>query len=447
MNTRATAAQILTAVIRDQHSLNDLLQQKIPLTLADRDRGLIKAYCFGVLRWYFRLKIIADLLVYKPIKSREQDIACLLLIGLYQLIYLNTPPHAAVSETVNAAQILKKPWAKGLLNQALHQFIQRREFFLQTADAAETGKFSHPQWMIERWIAHFGEAMTIALLQANNAAPLLSCAIQRPEQRSEILRELKTAGMRVEDGVFLKTAIAVSGGSPARTDAFRTGKISIQDEASQAIPLLLDVHPGDRVLDLCAAPGGKTLQMVRAAASKGFIVATDLHSHRVDAMQAQFNRLKLSNIRIMQLDATRPLPFATTFNRILVDAPCSGTGTLARHPEIRWRLQPRQFEQFHPLQIAILCNAAAHLAPGGRLVYSTCSLEGEENEQVVSEALARISGVHLAAKSEVGRALQEHLASDVQLSDLLDAAGEFRTIPGKQHTDGFFAAVLVRERE
>jgi 16S rRNA (cytosine967-C5)-methyltransferase len=150
---------------------------------------------------------------------------------------------------------------------------------------------------------------------------------------------------------------------------------------------------------------------------------------------------------MIQLDATQPLPFAMNFDRILVDAPCSGTGTLARHPEIRWRLRPKQLHEFHQLQVEILSNAAARLAPGGKLVYSTCSLEFEENEQVVAEGLRRVSELRLAAKPEIGPAFWQRLAPNVQLSDLLDAVGQFRTMPGRNRTDGFFAAVLERDRE
>jgi 16S rRNA (cytosine967-C5)-methyltransferase len=242
----------------------------------------------------------------------------------------------------------------------------------------------------------------------------------------------------------LRSAFAVSGGSPARTAAFLAGQISIQDEASQAVSLLLDVHEGDRVLDLCAAPGGKTATLARAAGARGSVVAADLHPHRLRAMREQLKRIKLARVALVNVDATKPLPFRSGFDRILVDAPCSGTGTLSRHPEIRWRLRPEQLPELHQLQVAILCRALEGLAPGGRLVYSTCSLEPDENEEVVAEALRENESIKHVAGPTVSATLEKYLAPGVQPSELIDASGQFRTLPGEQATDGFFAAVLER---
>src|SRR6202040_3515776 len=175
------------------------------------------------------------------------------------------------------------------------------------------------------------------------------------------------SGLRVESGQLLTSAFVASGGSPARTDSFRQGAISIQDEASQIIPLLLGVKSGDTVLDLCAAPGGKTPPLIRAAGPTGLVVATDRHAHRLHAMRSQFQRLNLDGAQIVELDAADSLPFSRQFDRILVDAPCSGTGTLARHPEIRWRLCEGDLADLHERQAALLRNALAHVAPGGRV--------------------------------------------------------------------------------
>jgi 16S rRNA (cytosine967-C5)-methyltransferase len=418
------------------------------------DAALATELAMGVLRWRGFLDFLVQRSLKQPIARLDLPVALALRMGAYQLRFLQRiPARAAVNESVEMVKRSRKSSAATLVNAVLRRISSETAIAADQLVPASLPQLerlsilqSHPKWMIERWIAKFGEETTIALLRANNAAPRLSCAIHSTAQRSEILSELTTTGMNVEAGALLNTAIAVSGGSPARTEAFRTGKISIQDEASQAIALLLDIRAGDRVLDLCAAPGGKTTQLARAATSGGCIVAADLHGHRVRAMRAQFERLKLADIRLVQLDATHPLPFATSFDRILVDAPCSGTGTLARHPEIRWRLRPEQLQEFHRLQVEILYNAAAHLAPGGKLVYSTCSLESEENEEVIAEALRRVSGFRLAANPEIGQALRAHLASTVQLSDLLDTLGQFKTMPGRHRTDGFFAAVIVREQ-
>ena len=191
----------------------------------------------------------------------------------------------------------------------------------------------------------------------------------------------------MKPGLLLRDAWTLHGGNPGASEAMRRGWIAIQDEASQAVAHLVSVAPGNTVLDLCAAPGGKTLLLSLAAGPQGHVIAADLHAHRVRAMAERFERAGVRNVESIALDGTQPLPFERQFDRILVDAPCSGTGTLARHPEIRWRLRAEDLADLHARQVGLLSNALPALAPGGRLVYSTCSLEPEENELVVSEAL------------------------------------------------------------
>jgi len=303
---------------------------------------------------------------------------------------------------------------------------------------------SHPTWIVERWLARFGEARTTALLEANNRSPLLSCTLHNEGARDDVFRGLEKAGLRVTPGRLLKNAFAVAGGSVARTPEFLSGAISIQDEASQAVPLLLGVRPGYRVLDLCAAPGGKTHVLARAAGPGGSVVAADRHAHRLRAMQSQLGRLGLRGVHLVELDATGELPFRGTFNRILVDAPCSGTGTLERHPEIRWRLRPEQLAEFHALQVRMLRMALRYLAGRGWLVYSTCSIEPEENEDVVAEVLCEFPQMQRVLASEAAKVIAPHLAPGVSASDLFDENGQFRTFPGAGQTDGFFAAILQK---
>jgi 16S rRNA (cytosine967-C5)-methyltransferase len=196
---------------------------------------------------------------------------------------------------------------------------------------------------------------------------------------------------------------------------------------------------------LCAAPGGKTPTLARNAGKNGLIVASDRHAHRLRAMREQFKRLRLSDVRLVELDAATNLPFGIEFDRILVDAPCSGTGTLARHPEIRWRLKPEQLRELHDLQLRLLTSALNQLTPGGRLVYSTCSLEPEGNEDVVDEALRKSQGVRRVAAVEAARSLSTHLAPGVEAIKLFDDLGQFHTTPGEYQTDGFFAALLEKK--
>jgi 16S rRNA (cytosine967-C5)-methyltransferase len=432
---------------------SEVLHTELGPSIKPEDAALATELTMGVLRWRGLLDFLLERQLKKPVARLDLAVAIALRIGLYQLRFLERiPARAAVNESVDLVKHARKASAASLVNAVLRRLAAEAEapatrFLPPDLPAAERLAIlhSHPRWMVERWLARFGQARTTALLEANNRAPRLSCALHDPSGRGPVLAELAKGGMATDEGRLLRSAFAVSGGSPARTAAFLAGQISIQDEASQAVSLLLDVHEGDRVLDLCAAPGGKTATLARAAGAKGTVAAADLHPHRLRAMREQLKRIKLARVTLVNLDATKPLPFRSGFDRILVDAPCSGTGTLARHPEIRWRLRPEQLPELYQLQVAILCRALEGLAPGGRLVYSTCSLEPEENEEVVAEALRENQSIKRVAGSTVSATLAKYLAPGIQPPDLVDTSGQFRTLPGAQATDGFFAAVLERQ--
>ncbi|HKN60256.1 MAG TPA: 16S rRNA (cytosine(967)-C(5))-methyltransferase RsmB, partial [Candidatus Acidoferrales bacterium] len=390
---RTIAFDALRRVEAEGAYASDILHTELGAGVKPEDAALSTEITLGVLRWRRLLDFLLERLLKKSVAKLDLPVALALRLGLYQLRFLQRiPARAAVNESVELVKRARKASAATLVNAVLRRAATEakdpaEEFVPPSIPATERIAIlhSHPTWLVERWLAQFGEPRTIALLEANNRAPRLTCSVHDATHRDEVLDELAKSGLRVEPGQLLKTAFAVSGGSPIRTAAFRRGAISIQDEASQAVPLLLAVQPGQRVLDLCAAPGGKTPPLVRAAGENGLVIAADRHAHRLRAMRAQFERLHLcatAPVQLVELDAQKPLPFLAKFDRILVDAPCSGTGTLARHPEIRWRLKPEQLAELHGLQVAILTSALATLAPGGRVVYSTCSLEPEENEDV-----------------------------------------------------------------
>lgn len=450
---RTIAYETLRRVEAEGAYASDVLHAELPPSVKAEDAALATEITLGVLRWRRLLDFLLDRSLKKPVAKLDLPVAIALRMGLYQLRHLDRiPPSAAVNESVELVKRARKSSAATLVNAVLRRAAKEsnqpiEKLLPQHISMAEKLAMlhSHPTWMVERWLARLGTANTEALLKANNRTPPLSCAINQADRRETITSSLEKAGLRVMPGQLLKGAIAVSGGSPARTDVFCQGWISIQDEASQIVPLLLDVRPGNRVLDVCAAPGGKTPTLARAAARTGFVVAADRHSHRLRAMRAHFERVGLRDVAIVELDATRPLPFGVEFDRILVDAPCSGTGTLARHPEIRWRLRPEQLAEFHALQSEMLTMAIAALARGGRLGYSTCSIEPEENDEVVARALASSGSVRRAATSEMVRTLEKHLVPDLKPKDLFDSIGQFKTLPGVQVCDGFFAATIEKE--
>jgi 16S rRNA (cytosine967-C5)-methyltransferase len=451
---------VLRRVEADGAYASDVLHAELGSRVTPENAALATEITFGVLRWRRLLDFLLDRQLKKPVAQLDLPVALALRMGLYQLRFLERiPPRAAVNESVELVKRARKSSAASLVNAVLRRasadqserpITTTREPFdqlipgnLPVSDRLGI-LHSHPTWLLERWLNNFGEASTVSLLEANNRAPHLSCAIHNPSRRDEVFAALKKAGLRIEPGLLLNSAFVASGCSPARTESFRQGAISIQDEASQAIPLLLGVESGEAVLDLCAAPGGKTPPLIRAAGQTGLVVATDRHAHRLRAMRNQFRRLSLGGVQIIELDATRDLPFGRQFDRILVDAPCSGTGTLARHPEIRWRLRPERLSEFHQLQVGILSSAIKQLAPGGRLVYSTCSMEPEENEKVVSEVLTCAPSIKSVARDEIARSLAPHLIPGVDPQSLFNEHGQFRTSPAAHRTDGFFAAVLEK---
>jgi 16S rRNA (cytosine967-C5)-methyltransferase len=449
---RRIAYDVLRRVESEGAYASDVLHEELCATVKPEDAGLATEITLGVLRWRRLLDFLLDRELKKPVAKLDLPVALALRMGLYQLRFLERiPARAAVNESVELVKRAKKTSATSLVNAVLRRAAEQTKEPVERAlpDGISQSErlgilHSHPTWLVERWIARWGEPLTVSLLEENNRVPRLSCALHEDERRAEVFRELEKAGFRVDPGRLLKSAFSVAGGSPARTEAFRKGHISIQDEASQAVPLLLNVQRGDSVLDLCAAPGGKTAPLVRAAGGEGMVVAADRQAHRLRAMRAQLDRLGLRDVRLVALDATKPLPLRREFKRILVDAPCTGTGTLARHPEIRWRLQPDHLRELRHLQSEMLAAGLAQLVHGGRLVYSTCSLEREENEEVVAEALRVMPSVQRAETRVAAQALAPHLAPGGNPAAFFDEVGHFRTWPPDHHTDGFFAAILEK---
>lgn len=447
---RKIAFDVLQRVETEGGYASDLLHGELGAKVKPADAALATELTFGVLRQRKLLDFMLERHLKTTVERLDLPVALALRLGVYQLRFLTRIPEpASVNESVEMVKKARKASAASLVNAVLRRIAEESKWPAENYLPPNVGAIerlailhSHPEWIVERWLGRLGEARTIALLEADNAAPRSSCTLSDPVRREQVFAALRQAGLRVEPGVLLREAFAVNGGSASRSAEFRAGRMSIQDEASQAIPLLLGVRPGDRVLEVCAAPGGKTPLLARAAESRGLVVAGDRHGHRLRAMRAQLERLELSNVRLVQLDATQNLPFGALFDRILLDAPCSGTGTLARHPEIRWRLRLEQLAELRALQVRMLRATLAQLAPGGRLVYSTCSIEPEENEDVIAEVLRATGGVRRVRAGEMSDTLVPYLVPEVSALALFDDAGQFHTLPGQQQTDGFFAAAL-----
>jgi 16S rRNA (cytosine967-C5)-methyltransferase len=446
---RKLAFDVLRRVESEGAFAADLLHAQLERRpeLKREDAALATELTLGVLRWQRLLDVLMESGAGRPVAQFDAEVRLALRLGLYQLRFLERiPVHAAVNESVELVRQARKASAVGLVNAVLRRASKQKTAPPLSAPKAGDSadalgvRFSHPTWLVARWMEHFGEKRAMELLAANNRAPHATAVLHGTEAGGEAARALRQAGIVAEPAKWLRAAWRLSGGNPAKSAAFRRGWISLQDEASQMVALLLDVRAGQSVLDLCAAPGGKTVTLARGAGRDSLVVAADLHLHRLRALRGNLKRAGLS-AHLVALEATAPLPLARHFDRILVDAPCSGTGTLARNPEIRWRLRPDDLLDLQLRQKAILRNALHLLAPGGRLVYATCSLEAEENEDVVRAALAERPDIRLASGAD---ALRPHLGDMARAGELFDAQGFFRTFPHVHGTDGFFAAVLER---
>jgi 16S rRNA (cytosine967-C5)-methyltransferase len=452
--SRTIAFDILLGVATQDAYADESLRAALDETVRSEDAGLATELTLGVLRWQRPLDFLIDRILTKKVKALDIEVRIALRLGVYQLYFLErVPAHAAVHESVELVKKARKRSAAPLVNAVLRKVAKQPipagapgERFASLLSgklpvAESLGiQYSHPTWLVERWLRAFGNERTRALLEANNRVPALSAYVLDAQRREEAMASLAKAGCMVKPGSLLRDAWTLHGGNPSASEAARHGWVAIQDEASQAVAHLVSVTAGNSVLDLCAAPGGKTMILSFAAGPQGHVIAADLHARRMRAMMERFQRAGVRNVESIVLDATKPLPFEHRFDRILVDAPCSGTGTLARHPEIRWRLRAEDLTDLHSRQVNLLRNALPALVPGGRLVYSTCSLEPEENELVVAEAQSGSVNEFrvVAPRGDLQRVLREDIAPE----SLVGADGFFRTFPPQNGTDGFFAGVI-----
>jgi len=362
------------------------------------DRALCHELVLGVLRWQLFLDKIVEHSSKRRIDSLDSAVRIALRLGLYQLRFLTRiPASAAVNESVSLVRVARLSSATAFVNAVLRRAIREAEYdpAAKVSDPLEriAVQTSHPVWLIERWAKSFGIEEAEAFAQANNVVPPTAFRVvtTRADQ-AEVLAKLREAGATLESSQVADDAWRVSGATSVLRELSAAGQIYLQDEASQLVARVLDVQAGERVLDLCAAPGGKTSLMADRAGDEAMLIAADRSATRMETVIGATRRQQLKSIQPLILDAAEQLPFnLRTFDKVLVDAPCSGTGTLRRNPEIRWRLSPADIGAFAKKQKQILSRAAEALKPGGRLVYSTCSVEPEENEDVVQETIARDS--------------------------------------------------------
>lgn len=420
---RILATQLNAAVVAGGRSLAQLDREGD--ALPERDRPLLKALVMESLRWHHRFDWQLARLLDRPLKRRDTELAALLRIGLTQLAVLRIPDHAAVSASVAATTGLGLERARGLVNAVLRRYLRERAEIEQAADADRIAASSHPEWLIAAIERDWPDAAA-SILAANNAPPPFWLRVNRRRiDRDAWVARLAAAGLTatvddsVPDGVLLAEACAV-----ADLPGFVEGEVSVQDAAAQRAARLLDLAPGQRVLDACAAPGGKTAHMLELCPGLGEVVAVERERTRLAQVRETLDRLGLE-ATLIEADAADTAQWfdGRPFDRILIDAPCSATGVIRRHPDIKLRRRPADVAELAAGQSRLLDALWPTLAPGGRLVYASCSLLRAENLAVLEAFAERRADAELPA---------------------FGSATHFQLLPGEANTDGFYYACVTR---
>ena len=425
LNLRSLAAQAVEQVLEQGQSLSNVLpplQQKV----SDKDKALLQELCFGVLRTLSQLDWLIGKLMSRPMTGKQRVVHYLIMVGIYQLLYTRIPPHAALAETVEGSVAIKRPQLKGLINGVLRQFQRQQEELLSEFSRSEI-RFLHPSWLLKRLQKAY-PAQWEAIVEANNQRPPMWLRVNRVHHpRDGWPALLEEAGMKgfthpaYPDAVRMETPVPVHA-----LPGFEEGWVTVQDASAQGCITFLDPKNGEQILDLCAAPGGKTTHILEAA-PEAQVLAVDVDEQRLSRVYDNLKRLGVK-ATVKQGDGRYPAQWCgeQQFDRILLDAPCSATGVIRRHPDIKWLRRDRDIAELAQLQSEILDAVWPHLKTGGTLVYATCSVLPEENSQQIKAFLLRTAD---AVLSETGSA---------------DLPGQ-QNLPGAEEGDGFFYAKLIKK--
>ena len=446
---RTAAYHALRAIAAGRADLPTALARSRQHLADDRDRALAAEIVAGTLRWQRSVDHLAAHFAQRPLAKLDPDILIVLRLSLYQLLHLDrVPASAVVDDAVDLARAARKPSATGFVNAVLRAtlrdkhrlpFPARPEDGDRAAALAYLGiTHSHPEWLVARWLDRHGFDATERWVRFDNETPTLTMRANRLRStREQLIASLEVDGIEGEPTRYAPDGVSITAGNPLRApmhDAAHEAFV-VQDEASQLVPLVVGARPGERVLDLCASPGGKTTAMAADMADQGRLVACDVRDRRIRLLRQTVAASGARAIDIVHLSSAGDLPFTPTFDRVLVDAPCSGLGTIRRDPDIRWKRTEAELPLLAERQLVLLARAAAVVKDGGRLVYATCSSEPEENEQVVDAFLATHPDFRLVdlRTEETGVA-----------APLFDQRGMLRTLPFEHGLEAFFAAALIR---
>ena len=413
-NPRTSAAKILHAVIYKGQSLS--------VALSDNQNPLVSDLCYGSLRWHEPISAVLDILLSKKIKSKDKDIECLIRVGLYQIIYQNTPDHAAVGETVNALKGLKKPWAKNLVNAVLRNFLRGQKKLEKEMLESEAAQYAFPDWLIDEIRTAWPDNWQEILSQSNHRAPMTLRVNRKTQSREEYLQKLNNTAIEAFTVADVVSAIQLK--TPQNVHdlpGFDDGEVSVQDGAAQRASLLLDCEDNMTVLDACAAPGGKTGHILESANNLE-VIAVDNSLTRMQRVIENLERLQFQATSIVD-DVLKVNSFAEDkmFDRILLDAPCSATGVIRRHPDIKVLRRQTDIDELSVLQSKMLDVLWGKLKSGGILLYATCSILPVENENQIDAFVKR--------------------HTDLMVMPLTFAQGHgWQVFPGEKDMDGFYYA-------
>ena len=449
---RTAAWRVVQAVLGGDDLPRALAAFRDPL--ADhRDRAMVTELAVGVFRWLAALDHVVLHAADRPRDRIDRDVLTVLRLGAYQLLYLDrVPPAAAVNESVRLVKQIGKSSAAGFVNAVLRRVAAVRQapgLPLPPGEAADretalaylSVTASHPRWLVERWLDRYGFPIAADWTRFNNTAPPLTLRANRLRvTRQALAQQLAGHGVQTEPTRFARDGLTVLGGNPYRTPLAGRGLFLAQDEASQLVAELVGARPGERILDACAAPGGKTSALAGAMGRRGMIVAGDLRPARLRLLRRTLASLDAATAGVVRLDLRCGIPFGPVFDRVLVDAPCSGLGVLRRDPEIRWRRHPADLRRFAAGQLSMVSHAAGAVRPGGHLVYATCSSEPDENENVVAAFLDAHPDFEPVRPEWTGPA-------PPGLGAVLDDRGRLSTTPFRHRLDAFFAVVLRRRAD
>ena len=428
-SSRQVAVAVLCDVLVGRRSLDASFQKHADQ--ASRDNALTRHLCFGVLRWYWRLDAVLGQLLHKPLRAKDQDLRIVLLLGLYQLMYTRVPPHAAVWETVSLASRLDKPWAKGLVNATLRRFQRDHQRCVARIDEDEVAHYSHPRWLLDAFKRSWPQTWREVVTQNNQQAPMTLRINRLKTTAQRYLQELEQQGYEAD--LFPHCPVGITLRSPAdplKLPGFADGLVSVQDGAAQLAAAELDLQPGHRVLDACAAPGGKTMHILESEPRLKQLVAIDRDPARLASLESSLGRIQRPASPLCA-DASDTAQWwdGIAFDRILLDAPCSATGVIRRHPDIKTLRRADDISRLARLQRVLLDAMWPLLAPNGVLLYATCSTLDEENARQIAYFLQK----HEDATERPIVANWGHAMSHGR-----------QILPGEDTMDGFFYARLQK---